>query len=96
LFSFESLGQFGNSRRRFFHGPGTNNWDIALLKNLAITESKSLQFRVEVFNAFNHAQFDNPDGTINDVPDSVAGTGFGWINSAQPARVAQLALKFQF
>lgn len=96
LFTGEELGFFGNARRRFFHGPGTNNWDIALLKNLPITESKTLQFRAELFNAFNHAQFGNPDGNFNDTPDTSAKTGFGYINSAGDARVAQVAMKFIF
>ena len=45
LFSPEALGTIGNSRRRFFHGPGLNNWNVALLKNTKLTESKTLQFR---------------------------------------------------
>jgi len=96
LFSTETLGQFGNARRRFFHGPGTNNWDLALLKDIRIRESKTLQFRAELFNAFNHTQFNGPDGNINDVPDYNAGTGFGFVNSANDARVAQFALKVLF
>jgi hypothetical protein len=89
LFSLETLGQFGDAARRFFHGPGFNNWDIALLKNLPIRESKTLEFRAEWFNAFNHAQFNSPDGNIND-------STFGVVTSAQPARVGQLAIKFMF
>ena len=41
---------------------------MALLKNLRLTESKSLQFRLEAFNVFNHAQFFGPqavDGNIS-------------------------------
>jgi hypothetical protein len=48
LFSKEAIGQLGNANRRYFHGPGLNNWDIALLKDLRLTESKSLQFRAEL------------------------------------------------
>jgi hypothetical protein len=62
LFSNEQLGQFGNSSRRFFHGPGLNNWNMALLKTTPITESKELQLRFEAFNLFNHAQFMESDG----------------------------------
>ena len=91
LFSMESLGQFGNSRHRFFHGPGWNNWDIALLKNLRVTESKALEFRAELFNAFNHAQFTNPDGNILNL-----GSTFGVITSARDARIGQLGFKFIF
>jgi len=89
LFSPEQLGQFGTANRRFFHGPGENNFDIGLLKDIQLTESKSLEFRAEFFNAFNHAQFMTPNGNIN------SGT-FGLVTGAQPARIGQLALKFFF
>jgi hypothetical protein len=58
LFSPNVLGTFGNASRRFFYGPGINNYDIALHKLTRITESTSLEFRFETFNTFNHAQFD--------------------------------------
>src|ERR1700751_3735460 len=45
LFTNEALGQFGNSRRRFFHGPGLNNFNMTLAKDTKITESKSVQLR---------------------------------------------------
>ncbi len=76
LFSFENIGQFGNAKRRFFSGPGINNWDMALAKDVLITGSKSLEFRVEFFNIFNHAQFDTPDGLINS-------STFGVVTSAR-------------
>jgi hypothetical protein len=68
LFSNEQLGQLGNSRRRFFHGPGLNNFDMALAKTTRFTESKELQLRLEAFHVFNHAQFSNPTGEINSQP----------------------------
>jgi Carboxypeptidase regulatory-like domain len=89
LFSPEPLGQLGNSNRQFFHGPGLNNFDMALLKNFNITESKTLEFRVEAFNIFNHAQFQGPDGNIND-------TAFGLVTGANAPRILQMALKFVF
>jgi len=89
LFSNEQLGQFGNSRRRFFHGPGLNNFNMALLKTTKITESKELQLRLEGFNVFNHAQFQNPSGEINS-------TQFGVVNGARDPRILQLGAKFLF
>jgi hypothetical protein len=88
LFSNEQLGQFGNSSRRFFHGPGLNNWNMALLKTTPITESKELQLRFEAFNLFNHAQFQNPTGEINST--------FGVVTSARDPRILQVAAKFLF
>jgi hypothetical protein len=64
VFSKEALGLLGTADKRMFHGPGINNWDMALLKDTKITESKTLQLRFEFFNVFNHAQFQNPTGSI--------------------------------
>ncbi|MGO8792868.1 MAG: hypothetical protein ACLQVL_36520 [Terriglobia bacterium] len=50
----------GAAARRLFYGPGIANFDLALLKKLRLTESKSLQFRAEAFNMANHAQFYGP------------------------------------
>ncbi len=70
LFPEESLGQLGNAKRRIFYGPGINNFDLTLQKNVRLVESKSLQFRVEAFNAFNHAQFYGPASVDGQVEDS--------------------------
>jgi hypothetical protein len=86
----EPLGQVGNAKRRFFSGPGINNWDMALLKDTRVTESTQLQFRVEAFNIFNHAQFNNPSGDINNTQS------FGFVTSARDPRIMQVALKFLF
>jgi len=95
LFSTEQLGQLGNSRKRFFHGPGLNNWNMALLKTIKITESKELELRFEGFNVFNHAQFVNPNGLINAGSPSQGGT-FGLVTSARDPRIMQLGAKFLF
>ena len=101
VFSLEQVGQFGNSRRRFFHGPGLNNWDMTLAKVTRITESKDLELRLEAFNLFNHAQFQNPNGGINSGPPSYVGGvnqggTFGLVTSARPARILQLGARFSF
>ncbi|MGA9186499.1 MAG: carboxypeptidase regulatory-like domain-containing protein [Candidatus Acidiferrales bacterium] len=103
LFSLEPLGAFGDSPRRFFHGPGLNNWDMALLKTTKITESKSLELRFEAFNIWNHAQFGSPNGSINSANAFDPNTGavtdpgtFGLISSANSARVLQVGAKFLF
>jgi len=94
LFSPElPLGTFGTARRRFFHGPGLNNWDLALLKDTKITESKSLEFRFEAFNVWNHAQF---AGQLSPGFGAFGSSGFGVISAAYDPRVLQAALKFLF
>jgi len=85
-----SKGQLGNASRRFFHGPGINNWDISIQKDTHLTERFNLQFRSEFFNAFNHAQFGMPHGNINDA------TSFGFVSTANPPRIMQLSLKALF
>jgi len=89
MFSEETLGQLGTSRRRFFHGPGINNWDMALLKDTQLTERIKLQFRAEAYNIFNHAQFAGVQGNYN-------APNFGQATATQPPRIGQLSLKLLF
>jgi len=92
IFSPNALGTFGNSSRRFFYGPGIDNYDMALRKLTKVTESASLEFRFETFNAFNHAQFDGANAVDGNRDDAT----FGQILKSQPGRVAQVALKLNF
>jgi hypothetical protein len=87
-FASSQIGQEGNARRRFFHGPGSNNWDLALVKNTTLRENMTLSFRAEFFNLFNHAQFVTPSGLLS--------SGFGQVTLAQPPRLGQLSLKLNF
>jgi hypothetical protein len=86
-FTSDVLGFQGSSNRRFFHGPGINNFDLSLHKTTKIRESIAMEFRAEFFNAFNHAQFSNPNGNY-------ASSQFGLVTSAKAPRIGQLALKF--
>jgi len=81
--------------RRFFTGPGINNFNLALLKNTQIAEGKELQFRAEAFNVFNHAQFQPVVPSSGDFNNTGTG-GFGYITSARDPRIMQVALKFLF
>ncbi len=91
-FGENALGSAGTAKRRFFYGPGMDNYDIALLKNIPLTESKSLQFRVEGLNVFNHAQFFGPQS----VDGNIASSTFGQVLSADSPRLVQLGAKFFF
>ncbi len=90
LFRPGRLGHLGTANRDFFHGPGLNNFDLSLQKDTRLTESKTLEFRAEFFNPFNHAQFNNPSGNINN-----SGV-FGLVTSARDPRIGQVAVKFLF
>jgi hypothetical protein len=83
------IGVLGTANRRFFTGPGWNNWDMALVKNLRLTETKSLQFRGEFFNTFNHTQFGGVTGNF-------LSSTFGFVTSANAPRIGQVAAKFIF
>jgi hypothetical protein len=73
-----------------------NNWDLAFLKDTGITERVKLQFRAELFNIWNHAQFLSPGG-ITGFSGGVANTAsFGQVNQTAPPRIGQLALKLNF
>jgi Carboxypeptidase regulatory-like domain len=91
-FAMNALGTPGSARRRFFYGPGTDNYDMAVAKNLPLTESKSVLLRVEAFNVFNHTQFSGPTSVDGDIGSST----FGNVISAAPPRILQGALKFNF
>src|SRR5580704_15934343 len=57
-------------------GPGLNNWDMGIHKLFPIHEAMSFTLRGEFFNAWNHAQFANPNG-------SVTSATFGQVSSTQ-------------
>ncbi|MGH9469198.1 MAG: carboxypeptidase regulatory-like domain-containing protein [Terriglobia bacterium] len=86
-FSQPTPGLFGTSGFDILTGPGLNNWDVAIHREIPIHESARLQFRAEFFNAWNHAQFSNPNNNVADV-------NFGRISGTQEAaREIQFALK---
>ncbi|MGA2904827.1 MAG: TonB-dependent receptor [Candidatus Korobacteraceae bacterium] len=92
LFTENALGTPGNIPRRFFYGPGLDNYDMALTKTIRVSESKSLQLRLEAFNVFNHAQFFGSQS----VDGNISTATFGQVVSADPPRLVQLAGKFFF
>ncbi|HTW50028.1 MAG TPA: hypothetical protein VMD92_18870, partial [Acidobacteriaceae bacterium] len=91
-FSMNALGTPGTAKRRFFYGPGADNYDMALQKKLTLTETKALEFRLEGFNVFNHTQFNGPSAVDGDI----GSTTFGDVVSAAPPRIAQVAMRFAF
>jgi hypothetical protein len=88
-FQSAAIGQFGNVGRNTMDGPAFQQWDFSAIKTIPIRETMNLQFRGELFNIFNNVNFELPNNDINS-------PGFGQIVAAQPGRIVQLALKFQF
>lgn len=97
-------GMFGYMGRNTLHGPGRNNWDIAVLKNfpLRLGDRSSIQFRFETYNTFNHTQFQGFQAgcagtTAFGAPCSgPQNVGNGMVTSAWSPRQLQLGLKFLF
>jgi outer membrane receptor protein involved in Fe transport len=91
-FPLPSTYAFGNSGKNDLIGPGGVSGDFALRKLFAITEHQALEFRAELFNAFNHPVFAQPDNYITDGPGAT-----GVITSTVlPQREIQFALKLHF
>jgi hypothetical protein len=85
-----ALGTIGNAPRTICCGPSANNTEFAILKETGFHERYRLQFRAEIFNAFNHTQFFQPDGNITD------GGDFGRVKRARDPRLVQFAMKLFF
>jgi hypothetical protein len=87
---------FGNSGVGIVLGPGQFNWDMSLVKTTRITERQTFILRAEFFNAFNHAQFNNPIATP--APGEVQmGPTFGEITSTSVnPRIIQFGVKYLF
>jgi hypothetical protein len=88
-FPLAPIGYFGNSGRTVMSGPGLDNSDVGVEKSFTFADSKfpTLQLRAEMFNAWNHTQFQQPDAMAGD------GANFGRISAALPPRLIQVSLK---
>ena len=80
---------FGNAGNGILEGPGYFNFDLGIHRIFPITEKYRAEFRWQMFNALNHANFSNPNATIG-IPLT------GVISASQPPRNMQLAFKFTF
>lgn len=78
---------YGTAGRDTIWGPGLQQWDLGFAKRFLLTEQRYFQFRGEMFNTFNHVNYEPPANTVG-------AAGFGTITSARPGRNVQLALKF--
>ncbi len=101
-------GTFGNAARNVLRQPGINNWDLSVFKQFefpwfgkikgwAAGESAKLEFRTEMFNAFNHAQYNALNTTFTVTPGNAglptSDPSFGAVTGDRGPREIQLALK---
>ncbi len=87
-----AFGTFGNLGRTVAVGPGAVIGDLSILKDFAMNETHRLQFRCEMLNFVNHANFNGPN-------QSRGVAAFGTINSligGNQARIIQLGLHYRF
>jgi len=82
-------GTFGNLPHSLCCGPALSNTDLVIAKRTPINERWTTEFRAEFYNAWNHTEFENPDGNFSD-------STFGQVLKARDPRVMQFALKLMF
>jgi hypothetical protein len=97
-FARPARGDFGNAPKDVFRSPGINNWDLTFLKKIALgSERRYLQLRWEMYNAFNHTQFQGVDSTARfDPAGNQVNARFGQLISARFPRVMQAGLHLYF
>jgi hypothetical protein len=91
-FSLPALGTLGNARRRFFSGPGMENLDATVSRELRMGNDRGVEFRLEAFNVFNHAQFFGAAA----VEGNISSGTFGQAVSAAAPRLMQIAVRYKF
>jgi hypothetical protein len=89
-FTAPQPGTFGNLPRNALRGPNFQQFDIVLNKRFRFSETKNLEFRTEVFNVFNRANFDIPGSRLNLALPAISQTGglytFSNANVVQPGQ----------
>ena len=93
-FAQPAFGRFGNSTLGVYEDPGINNWNLSFFKVMRVrlpNENSRIEFRLDLFNAFNHTQLGPPTNTTLS-----ANVNAGRITSTRPPRQMQFSLSFQF
>ena len=88
-------GFYGNLGRDTLIGPGLATWDFSVLKDTRIRERLSLQFRAEIFNLLNRANFNTPN-LIVFTPSGVSGTAGAITSTSTTSRQVQFGLKLKW
>jgi hypothetical protein len=91
-------GSFGNAGVGVLRGPGVNNWDLSVTKRVPLfSESRYVQFRTELFNAFNHTQFSSFfTGARFDAAGNQVDPNFGAYSASRTPRIVQFSLRVVF
>lgn len=92
-FSVPAPFTYGNAGRDIVTGPGLDDFDATLQKEFPVRENMKLQFRLDIFDFFNHPNFNAPVGAGRTFSTA---SSFGAITSAQDPRDMQFSLRFAF
>jgi hypothetical protein len=87
-----NAGFYGNLARNTLVGPGLATWDFSTLKDTRIRERMTLQFRAEIFNLLNRANFNQPNEVVF-TPSGVSPTAGVITSTSTTARQVQFGLK---
>jgi hypothetical protein len=94
-----TMANFGNAGTNVCRNPGTNNWDLSISKRFPLmSEGRYIQFRTEMFNAWNHTQYSSVDTGTSFNPTTGAQTNptYGQINNTRSGRIIELSLRVVF
>ena len=85
-------GFFGNVGRDTYIGPGLATWDFSVLKDTQVRENMRVQFRAELFNLLDRANFNSPNAVVF-TPSGVSPTAGLITSTATSSRQIQFGLK---
>ncbi len=91
VITYEACGVTGSAKQYSFYGPRNISTDLGLEKDTKITEGTALNFRFELFNAFNHTNF-----LSSGIKGDANSSQFGQATTAAPGRIGQISAKFIF
>ena len=87
----------GTAKGDELFGPGYLNWDISFMKSVSLGSRRQLQFRGELYNAFNSVQFSAVNtGALFDQAGNQVNNEFGQYTAARDARRVQLMVRMRF
>jgi Carboxypeptidase regulatory-like domain/TonB-dependent Receptor Plug Domain len=96
-FARPARGEYGDAPRTPIQKPGVINWNLAVFKNFGLGGSRGLQYRLEVYNVLNTAQFDDVDRSAQfDSTGRQVNANFGIATRTRPPRVMQMSIRFTF
>jgi hypothetical protein len=98
VYARPAKGSAGNAPKDVFRGPGLNNWDISLTKLFPLRkESRTFQFRWEMYNTFNHTEAATLDTAARfDTTGAQVNPTFGQVTATRSPRTCQASLRFRF